>query len=230
MAQNVSTQIDLDTARARLMLRMRQSVITARPILDAFETVHHEHFVPQNLQHLAYSDENIPLGEQEQSWTPLEIARVISHLDVEKKHKVLLIGTGSGYMTAILSRLTRRVFSLERARLFLQNAEMIWTQQKIINITPMQEDGLNGWPLEVSFERIVLCGGVEQVPRTIIDQLTDNGILIAPVREQGADSNDKEASKPCTLLKISRTRDNFHEQNIGNIYTTMLKPEKTRTS
>lgn len=227
-------EIDFATARAMLMLRLRQNVITARPICDAIETVRHENFVPNELCHLAYSDEPVPLGTAEQSWTPLEIARVVSHLELEKKHKTLLIGTGSGYMAAILSRLCRRVFTLERARLFLQNAEMIWTQMKIINITPMQEDGLSGWPLQVSFERIVLCGGVDQVPQPIIDQLTDNGILIAPVRENEPDDSEISAKSPdtanCTLLKISRARDNFHEQNIGNITTTMLKPEKTRAS
>lgn len=229
MAPNDNSQIDFAVARAQLMLSLRQNVITDHALLNAVESVPHEYFLPAEHRHFAYSEADLQLGEGEQRWTPLTIARILSHLDVEKKHKVLIIGTGSGYMSAIVARLCRRIFTLERARLFLQDAELIWTHLRIINITPMQEDGLNGWPLDVSFDRIVLCGGVDAIPEKVLAQLSDNGILIAPMLENKS-AEDDEAAQPCTLLKILRTRDNFHEQNIGDLATTMLKKGIVRAS
>jgi protein-L-isoaspartate(D-aspartate) O-methyltransferase len=129
-------------------------------------------------------------------------------LELAKSHKVLEIGTGSGYQTAILCRLARRVYTIERIRELHIEATQRLERMKIRNVTTLHGDGGKGWPEQAPFDRIIVTAAAKSMPATLKEQLAVGGILVIPV---GGDPTDQ------VLLKIRRTETGYESETLAGV-------------
>lgn len=210
---------NLDWARASLVLQARQTGIMDGHILKALESVPREAFVPDEYIEHAYRDVSIPLDNHQSMISPIKLARMLVALDLaDMPTKVLEIGTGSGYGTALISKLCKRVFTVERDRHLLRAATACWKKVGISNIVEANEDGLAGWSHQAPFSRIILNGSVQQVPIEIIEQLSEDGVLVAAI---GAPSEVQKISK---IIKVDGQLDT---SVMGTIRLPALKSGKS---
>lgn len=172
---------DLRTARAGLVLSLRSIGLTDRALLAAFESVPHEVFVPPDFSEHAYKDVSLPIACGQSISSPLLVARMLHFLQPAGVGKVLEIGTGTGYASMLLSRLARRVFTMERYDALARAAEARWAKLDVSNIVGFHEDGMGGLPQHAPFDRIILTASVTEVPERLIEQLGEGGVLVAAV-------------------------------------------------
>lgn len=206
-------------ARAGLILNLRQLGVTDPDILRAFETVPHERFVPQDFGEYAYRESSLPIECGQSITAPGLLAQLLVPLAPQGAGKVLEVGTGSGYSAALLSRMARRVFSIEKHRVLASNAQARWQGLGYANIIGLNEDGLLGLEQQAPFERIVLTGSVSEVPEELVEQLADGGIAVMAV---GAPS-DRQA-----IVRIERADDSFIETETGTVRLAPLSPGRAR--
>ena len=181
-------------------------------VKEALLSVDREAFVPPGFRHLAYTLDALPLQEQQWISSPLTVAKMTQHLELEGVDKVLEIGCGSGYQAAILSRIVRRVFTIERIEPLLREARERFRTLGIQNIFTRYDDGQRGWKEYAPYERILFSATADKIPQVLFDQLADGGILLAPVDEGGlqiitryykrGDSITSEAIEPCLFVPI----------------------------
>lgn len=173
---------DYTKHKIRLIMHLRNAGIVDTRVLAALEKVPRELFVPQVMRDQAYEDMALPIGRGQTISQPMVVATMTQALDVGPKHKVLEIGTGSGYQAAILSHLCLRVYTIERHKPLLLQAEKMFEQLKVRNLTAIAGDGMLGWPLQAPFDRIICTAGARhKPPQALLDQLKAGGILIIPV-------------------------------------------------
>lgn len=180
---------EIDSRKIRLIISLRQAGITNTDVLSAIERTPRDLFVPHQFESHAYEDQAVPIGLGQTISQPFIVATMTDLLDVEKTHSVLEIGTGSGYQAAVLSRLCRRVYTIERHRPLLEMAERRFNDLKLRNITSLAADGMKGWPMvagnENSFDRIIVTASVDgEPPVALMAQLKIGGIMIIPVGGQ----------------------------------------------
>ena len=164
-----------------LILRLRALGISDRRVLNAMETVPREMFVPPEYADHAYDDRALPISCGQTISAPSVVALMTARLDVRDRHKVLEIGSGSGYQTAILAKLARRVTTIDRYRSLVSEAEVRWEALGLSNISAMTGDGTAGWSRQAPFDRILVTAAAEKAPSNLVAQLVDGGILIAPL-------------------------------------------------
>jgi protein-L-isoaspartate(D-aspartate) O-methyltransferase len=185
MSPEAALQLDEDpetqVQAASIVLKLRGLGISDRAVLKAIETVPRSLFVPQEWRHHAYSDHALPIDCGQTLSAPSVIALMTSALDVSDRHAVLEIGTGTGYQTAILARLARRVTTIERFRTLSKAAEARFQALGIRNVSAIVGDGMLGWKRQAPFDRIMVSAACLDPPVKLITQLTDSGILIAPI-------------------------------------------------
>ena len=174
-------------------------------VLAAIETVPREEFVPDAFQDLAYAEQALPIECGQTLSQPFIVAFMTDRLKVGDRMKVLEVGTGSGYQSAILAQLCRRVYTIERYRTLVKSAEQRFTRLRLANITTLLGDGNKGWPKQAPFERIIVTAAAPQLPRQLIEQLAVGGILICPVEV----SPGKQE-----ILRITRTQDDFDRESL----------------
>ena len=171
---------------ASMILRLRRAGIADRDLLNAIEAVPRRLFVPADLHRHAYSDLALPIECGQTISPPSVVGIMLAALDVNDRHSVLEIGTGSGYQAAILSRMARRVTTIERFRTLVRLAEARWQALGIRNVSAVLADGTLGWTRQAPFDRIILTVALAESPAKLIGQLTENGVLIAPLGHEGA--------------------------------------------
>ncbi|WP_457607310.1 protein-L-isoaspartate(D-aspartate) O-methyltransferase [Nitratifractor sp.] len=201
----------------QLYLRKMVEEIDARFPLQpwvkkAFLSVDREAFVPTGLRHLSYTLDALPMQEQQWISSPLTVAKMTQHLELDGVDSVLEIGCGSGYQAAILSRIVRRVFTIERIEPLLREARERFRNQGISNIFTRYDDGQRGWKEYAPYERILFSATTDRVPDLLFEQLADGGILVAPVNEgelqiitryyKRGDSITSEAIEPCLFVPV----------------------------
>lgn len=164
-----------------LVMALRGQGITDRRVLSAIETTPRELFVEEPFLASAYENSALPIACGQTISQPYIVAYMTQVLEVDSRHRVLEIGTGSGYQAAVLAPLCRMVYSVERHRPLLKAAEARFAALKLHNIVTRCADGLLGWPEQAPFHRILLTAAVAEVPQLLIDQLMPGGILVAPV-------------------------------------------------
>lgn len=166
--------------------QIRQRGVTDARVLAAMRAVPREDFVPAELIDRAYEDGPLPIGEGQTISQPYIVAYMTEALKVEPLHKVLEVGTGSGYQAAVLSELVREVFTIEIVSELGRRAEAVLRAQNRTNVHVRTGDGYAGWPEEAPFDRIIVTAAPEEIPRPLLDQLAEGGLLVAPVGPQNA--------------------------------------------
>ncbi len=180
--------------KIRLIMTLRTAGIQDTDVLSAIERVPREHFIPAQMMDQAYEDIAVPIGLGQTISQPFVVAKMTEALEVTDRHKVLEIGTGTGYQACVLSKLCRRVYTIERHRPLHEMAEQNFTELHVRNVTTLCGDGMKGWPTihgidQAPFDRIIVTAAArEKPPAELIDQLKVGGIMVAPVgsRNRGA--------------------------------------------
>ncbi len=185
----------------RLIMDLRDKGINDTAVLSAIERVPREIFVPQQMLDQAYEDIALPIGRGQTISQPLVVATMTEALAVGDRDKVLEIGTGSGYQAAILSKLCRRLYTIERHKPLLENAQQVFDELKLRNITAICGDGMRGWPVingisQAPFQRIIVTAAARgKPPQELLDQLDQGGIMVCPVGESSDDQVLKKYQK-----------------------------------
>jgi len=150
-------------------------------VLRAMDEVPREHFVADQNADAAYADQALPIACGQTISQPYIVGMMTQALRIEKRSRVLEIGTGSGYQTTILSKLSRLVYSVERYRTLMSAAEDRFRQLGLTNVITRFGDGGQGWPEQAPFDRVMVTAAAPGVPRALLAQLKPNGVLVAPV-------------------------------------------------
>jgi protein-L-isoaspartate(D-aspartate) O-methyltransferase len=174
-----------EARKIRLVMELRRAGITDTAVLSAIERVPRDVFVPDSFRNRAYEDTALPIACGQTISQPYVVAFMTMSLQLQKRQRVLEIGTGSGYQAAVLAHLCRRVYTIERQRDLIAAAEKRFEALKLTNITVRYGDGFKGWPEAAPFERIIVTAAAREIPQTLLDQLSEGGIMIIPVGPAG---------------------------------------------
>jgi protein-L-isoaspartate(D-aspartate) O-methyltransferase len=173
--------VDFTARKQSLLAELRAGGIRDERVLKALEWVPRERFVPEAFAERAYENVPLPIGRAQTISQPFVVALMTEMLHVGERHKVLEIGTGSGYQAAVLARLGRRIFTIERHRALLKQAERHFAALRLHNITSRFGDGTKGWPEQAPFDRILVTAAAPELPLALIEQLRPGGIMVVPV-------------------------------------------------
>ncbi len=185
-----------------LIMQLRRRGIRDTKVLRAIERVPRELFVDEAFTDHAYQDIALPIECGQTISQPFVVAFMTEKLELEPTHKVLEIGTGSGYQAAVLSHLCRRVYSVERWRELQKAAEARLAELKINNVTTIIGDGWLGWPPQAPFDRIIVTAAALDAPAALLDQLKEGGRMIIPLGE----TRDSQS-----LVQIDKTEEGLVE-------------------
>ena len=177
----------MDLLKAQLILELRQGGVTDSQVLAAIEETPREKFVPAKYAEFAWDNRPLPIGFDQTISQPLVVGLMTQALELTGAEQVLEIGTGSGYQTAILSRLADHVCTVERVRELLEAAVLHLAELGALNVSTRVGDGAEGWAKRAPFDRIIVTAAAAEVPQPLIEQLADGGILVTPVGEPGVD-------------------------------------------
>jgi protein-L-isoaspartate(D-aspartate) O-methyltransferase len=170
-----------DVQRMEFQLALRRRGISDQAVLRVFDEVPREHFVAPDFIEVAYADQALPIACGQTISQPYVVAYMTEQLQVEPQHRVLEIGTGSGYQAALLSRLAREVVSIERYRTLADSARDRLKTLGYDNVTILVGDGFAGAPDLAPFDRIVVTAAAEEVPGALIEQLAEGGKMVLPL-------------------------------------------------
>ena len=194
-----------DQQKIELVMSLRAAGIRDTRVLAAIETVPREMFVPDAFKDLAYADQALPIECGQTLSQPFIVAFMTDRLKVGERMKVLEVGTGSGYQTAILAQLCRRVYTMERYRTLMKQAETRFKELRLANVTTVLGDGGKGWPAQAPFDRIIVTAAAKKLPRNLLEQLAVGGIMVIPVEVSPGRQE---------LLRITRTDDGFERESL----------------
>ncbi len=196
-----------DSRKIRLIMDLRNQGVTDTAILSAIETMPREAFVEEAFLDQAYANQALPINCGQTISQPLIVGLMTQALELGDRHKVLEVGTGSGYQAAILSKLARRVYTIERHRDLLAQAEKRFTKLHIHNITTMSGDGYKGWPAQAPFDRILVTAAARVVPPELVAQLSDQGgIMVLPVGDTGGLNQE--------VIRVRKDGKQFHSERM----------------
>lgn len=194
-----------DHRQIQLLMALRNQGVRDMQVLEAIERTPRELFLNEAFADQAYADQALPISCGQTISQPFIVGLMTDRLQVGERHKVLEIGTGSGYQTAILSLLCRRVYTIERYRTLAREAEARFKELRLNNITQLVGDGARGWPQQAPFDRIIVTAAAKAVPQTLVDQLAVGGIMIVPVEERPGKQD---------LYRIVRTEDGYDSEHL----------------
>jgi protein-L-isoaspartate(D-aspartate) O-methyltransferase len=207
--------VSLAARKNRLIMLLRRSGINDTAVLAAVERIPREDFVPESFHDQSYEDKALPIGQGQTISQPQIVALMTQALELTPRHKVLEIGTGSGYQAAVLARLSRRVYTVERHRPLLQEAEQRFAKLRIHNITSIAGDGMKGWPAQAPFDRIIITAAAAELPETLLGQLAIGGIMVLPI---GPERGDQE------LFKVRRREEGIETEKLCDVRFVPLLP------
>ena len=181
-------------------------------VREAFLEVDREQFVPKGFGQMAFKLDALPMQQNQWISSPLTVAKMTQHLELKGVDSVLEVGCGSGYQAAILSKLCRRVFTIERIDSLLKEAKERFRAEKINNIFTRFDDGQRGWKEYAPYERILFSATAKEIPSALFEQLAEGGILLAPIEQDGLQiitrfykrggKISSEAIEPCLFVPI----------------------------
>jgi protein-L-isoaspartate(D-aspartate) O-methyltransferase len=192
-----------EARKIRLLMELRRAGIGDARVLGALERVPREAFVLPSFADQAYDNNALPITHGQTISQPYVVAFMTEALEVGERMRVLEIGTGSGYQAAVLSHLCRRVYTIERYRALLREAETRFQELGLHNITTRFGDGMEGWPEQAPFDRIIVTAAAEDVPKPLLEQLGEDGVMVIPVGREGWGQD---------VLRIRRTPEGFESE------------------
>jgi len=184
--------------RLRLIMQLRNSGIRDTLVLSAIEQVPREMFVEETFRDHAYDDTALPIPQGQTISQPTIVAAMTQALELTPRLRVLEIGTGSGYQAAVLAKLARRVYTIERHKELLLLAEERFRELGLHNIVTIRGDGSKGWVAAAPFERIIVTAAAATIPDCYIQQLSPGGIMVIPVGANGGEQ---------MLMKLRKHKD-----------------------
>ena len=203
--------------KIRLIMELRQLGITSIKVLSAIEKIPREIFVPKPIVNRSYENTALPLELGQTISQPSVVAFMTQSLNLKKGERVLEIGTGSGYQTAILSLLCRRVYTIERYRKLMFFAEQRFNYLSLQNIVTRIDDGTKGWKEQSPIANIIVTAAASEVPAVLADQLKENGTMIIPIGDQFGEQH---------IVKITKKKKSFKEKRLIPVRFVPLVSEK----
>jgi protein-L-isoaspartate(D-aspartate) O-methyltransferase len=168
-------------ARARMVDQIRSLGVTNADVLAAMNRIPRHLFVPKDVEPFAYEDRPLPIGLGQTISQPFIVAYMTDVLEIERDHKVLEIGTGSGYQAAVLAGLVREVYSIEIVPELADRARVTLASLGHANVSVRTGNGYLGWPEQAPFDRIIVTAAPPEIPKALIDQLAVGGRMVVPV-------------------------------------------------
>lgn len=197
-----------EARKIRLIMDLRRAGIVDTRVLSAIERLPREAFIPPTFADQAYENTALPIGQGQTISQPLVVATMTQALEVGERMRVLEIGTGSGYQAAVLARLCRRVYTIERHKPLLAEAEARFRRLSVHNVTAILGDGGRGWPEQAPFDRILVTACAPDVPKSLLDQLAEDGIMVLPVGPAAGEQ---------VLLKVRRKDGRFTSERLMQV-------------
>ena len=171
----------MDVRKIRLILELRESGISNSRVLSAIEKIPREKFISENYRNQAYENIALPIENNQTISQPYVVAKMTELLDVNLNHKVLEIGTGSGYQCAILSHLSRRVYTIERIKNLYDKSLSVFGILNLTNIVAKYDDGNKGWEEQIPFDRIIFTAATDNISDKIFSHIDNGGIIVCPI-------------------------------------------------
>lgn len=196
---------DLAERKMRFLYALRSKGVTDPRVLSAMERIDRGHFVKGLFAERAYEDTPLPIACGQTISQPSVVGLMTQALDAGPRDKVLEIGTGSGYQAAILSQIARRVYTVERHRRLVREAQEVFETLGLANITALSADGSRGLPEQAPFDRILVTAAAEDPPGPLLAQLREGGIMVLPVGQSDAVQS---------LIKVTRTADGYDYEEL----------------
>ena len=197
-----------DEQKMQFILSIRSKGVVDNNVLRALETVNREQFLKGLFAQRAYEDTPLPIECGQTISQPSIVGLMTQALRITNRDKILEIGTGSGYQTAILSKLARRIYSVERFKPLYEEARAIFRKLQLNNITSVWGDGSQGVVEQQPFDRIIVTAAAEDPPPTLLNQLKIGGIMVIPVGQSD------EIQK---LIRVERTEKNFKYEDLCDV-------------
>lgn len=197
-----------DEQRMRFVFALRQRGVTDVRVLEAMEKIDRGAFVKGIFADRAYEDMPLPITCGQTISQPSVVGLMSQALDVDPRHKVLEIGTGSGYQAAILSQLARRVYTVDRHKRLVKEAQAAFDALGLSNITALAADGTRGFPEQAPFDRIIVTAAAEDPPGPLLAELKPGGIMVVPVGQSDAVQS---------LVKVTRTETGFDYEELRQV-------------
>ena len=197
----------LDVRKIRLILELREAGIVDTHVLSAIEKIPREEFISENFRNQAYENIALPISENQTISQPFIVAKMTQLLEIKDSHKVLEIGTGSGYQSAILSLLSRRVYTIERINSLLIKAEKIFSQLKLTNIVTKYADGNTGWKEQIPFDRVIFTAATIKIPDHFFEHISNKGIIVSPIIKKNKQ----------ILVKYKKNNSKIIEEEFDNV-------------
>lgn len=201
--------------RAQLILALRQRGIRDRAVMSALERVPRERFVAQALRPLAWADQALPTECGQTISQPAVVALMVQALDLAPSHRVLEVGTGTGYAAAILGQIVREVVTVERFRTLAEAAADRLDALGLSNVEVIIADGLRGHGARAPYDRVMLSAAVEEVPAAILEQMAPDGVLVAPI----GPPQDTQM-----LVRMARTSTGIARRDLGAVRFVPMLP------
>jgi protein-L-isoaspartate(D-aspartate) O-methyltransferase len=198
----------IDEQRMQFLLSLRQHGITDQKVLAAMESLPRDAFLNGVFKARAHEDVPLPIACGQTISQPSVVAYMTQMLEVTSRCKVLEIGTGSGYQAAILSKLARRVYTIERHRPLARTATRVLQDFGLVNVVVIADDGSRGLPEQAPFDRILLTAAAEDPPAPLLAQLRVGGIMVLPVGQSDTVQ---------TLIKVVKTETGLEYSELGEV-------------
>jgi protein-L-isoaspartate(D-aspartate) O-methyltransferase len=216
---SLSPSADDRVGRMEFLLGLRRHGIMDAAVLRAMDEVPREHFVTPSYADIAYADQALPIACGQTISQPYVVAYMTERLQVKPEHRVLEVGTGSGYQAAILSRLAREVVTIERYRTLAEAARDRLATLGYTNVEVVVGDGLAGVPEKAPYDRIIVTAAAEQVPQALVDQLGEGGIMVLPLGPH----DDGQV-----IVRLTKTEQGLARETLIGVRFVPLLPGKAR--
>jgi protein-L-isoaspartate(D-aspartate) O-methyltransferase len=204
-----------DVDRMRFLLTLRRRGISDQAVLRAMDEVPRANFVEPEFADNAYADHALPIDCGQTISQPYVVAYMTEQLGLRPHHRVLEVGTGSGYQAAVLSRLAREVVSIERYRTLADQARARLHSLGYDNVEVVVGDGLAGVPGVAPFDRIIVTAAAATLPQTLVDQLADNGVMVLPLGPHGGSQH---------IIKLTKSQTGIARENLIAVRFVPLLP------
>ena len=210
---------DESEQRMEFMLTLRRRGISDQAVLRAMDEVPREHFVDARFVESAYADHAMPIACGQTISQPYVVAYMTEQLGITREHRVLEVGTGSGYQAAILSQLAGQVFTVERYRTLAESARKVLAGLGYDNVTVIAGDGLKGVPEHAPYDRIIVTAAAETIPQVLVDELAEGGVMVLPLGQHDG---------PQRIVKLTRGEGGVTQQDLIWVRFVPLLPGQAR--